>query len=97
MRKTSSRGASALIRALKPFETYGALRATLYDFDATGADYRFAPYKDEFYALPRPTYVVWSYRTPIAWYTNGQWVKPDIKYSTTTSKHQAKVPANGNS
>ena len=97
MEKVSSSKAMELIRSLTPFQTYGALRATLDDFDATEADYRFKPYKDEFYSLPRPTYVVWSYRTPIAWYTNGKWVKPNVRYSTTTSKHQGKVPAHGNS
>ena len=33
-------------------------------------------------------YVVKSYDTPIAWFTRGQWVIPDVKYSVTTSRHQ---------
>lgn len=41
------------------------------------------------------SYVIYSYNTPIAYlYTNNgysQWVVPDIRYSVTTSKHQAKV------
>lgn len=53
------------------------------------------------------TYVIYSYDTPIAWkqYVNPtshrhpgvrfdwveMWVMPDVRYSVTTSKHQAKV------
>ena len=33
-------------------------------------------------------YVVYSYGTPIAWFKNGDWTVPAIKYSSTTSKHQ---------
>ena len=33
-------------------------------------------------------YVVHSYATPIAWYANGVWTLPDIKYSPTTTRHQ---------
>ena len=39
-----------------------------------------------------PSYIVYSYGTPIAWYTSkGQWVIPSLKYSVTTSKHQSLV------
>lgn len=39
---------------------------------------------------PSVSYVVYSYATPIAWYSElqCQWVIPDVKYSVTTSKHQ---------
>lgn len=34
-------------------------------------------------------YVVWSFRTPIAWVLgDGSVVQPDVKYSLTTSEHQ---------
>jgi hypothetical protein len=36
----------------------------------------------------RPSYIVYSYGTPIAWYCDKGWFIPDTKYSTTTSKHQ---------
>ncbi|QBZ72290.1 hypothetical protein SEA_CIRCINUS_248 [Streptomyces phage Circinus] len=37
-------------------------------------------------------YVVYSYRTPIAWcLPSGDWVCPDTRYSVTTSRHQSKV------
>lgn len=34
-------------------------------------------------------YVVYSYGTPIAWYANGIWTMPDVRYSVTTSRHQS--------
>lgn len=47
------------------------------------------------------SYVVYSYRTPIAyrrvadWNRNGtanyEWIVPDVRYSVTTSKHQGRV------
>lgn len=55
------------------------------------------------YIKDRPDYVVYSYRTPIAWHTLGyvrkdgqswveeHWTLPDVKYSTTTSRHQGIV------
>ncbi|QIN94562.1 hypothetical protein PP460_gp014 [Streptomyces phage Muntaha] len=37
-------------------------------------------------------YVVYSYRTPIAWLTRtGVWVMPDTRYSVTTSRHQGRI------
>lgn len=35
-------------------------------------------------------YVVYSYGTPIAWHDDAlnEWVIPDVKYSSTTSRHQ---------
>lgn len=39
------------------------------------------------------TYVVWSYRTPIAWFDHIRqtWVTPDVRYSVTTTNHQSIV------
>ncbi len=37
-------------------------------------------------------YVVFSYRTPIAWtysYQGNDWMIPDVKYSPTTTNHQS--------
>lgn len=34
-------------------------------------------------------YVVVSYATPIAWFANGMWRVPDVKYSHSTSRHLA--------
>ncbi|QKY79994.1 hypothetical protein PQD13_gp82 [Gordonia phage Clawz] len=35
-----------------------------------------------------PLYVVFSYRTPIAWRTHDRIVIPPVKYSATTTRHQ---------
>lgn len=36
-----------------------------------------------------PVYVVWSYRTPIAWVaSDGEVTIPDVTYSPTTTQHQ---------
>jgi hypothetical protein len=32
-------------------------------------------------------YAVYSYATPIAWFANGAWFVPNVKYSQTTSRH----------
>jgi hypothetical protein len=38
-------------------------------------------------------YVVFSYSTPIFWvHDDGERVRPDVRYSVTTSKHQGKCP-----
>lgn len=35
------------------------------------------------------TFIVYSYSTPIAWRRgDGNWIKPSVKYSVTTSMHQ---------
>jgi hypothetical protein len=41
------------------------------------------------YHQDRPTYVVYSYSTPIAWYGDRGWVMPPLKYSVTTTSHQS--------
>lgn len=59
------------------------------------------PTRDRFNAdmdAGKITYVVMSYGVPIAWRTRVhamfyEWAIPDIRYSNTTSKHQAKVKA----
>jgi hypothetical protein len=36
-------------------------------------------------------FVVYSYATPIAWYANGSWTVPPVKYSPTTSKQMTRA------
>lgn len=36
-------------------------------------------------------YVVFSYNTPVAWFYDGVWTVPAVKYSVTTSKFQGLV------
>ena len=38
-----------------------------------------------------PSYIIYSYNTPIAWYGKVGWVIPSVKYSSTTSRHQSLV------
>ena len=38
--------------------------------------------------LDKPFYIVYSYSTPIAWFSDKGWFIPEVKYSVTTSKHQ---------
>jgi hypothetical protein len=33
-------------------------------------------------------FIIYSYGTAIAWFKNGEWQIPNLKYSVTTSKHQ---------
>lgn len=45
-------------------------------------------YATELSAVDGPMYVVYSYRTPIAWRTDERIVIPKVKYSGTTTRHQ---------
>jgi hypothetical protein len=42
-------------------------------------------------SVKRADYVIWSYSTPIAWRTDGEWHAPEVKYSVTTSRHQGRI------
>lgn len=37
------------------------------------------------------TYVVWSYKTPIAWFTGKEWYVVKQRFSVTTSRHQGRL------
>ena len=39
----------------------------------------------------KPSYVVKSYNTPVAWYGEKGWVVPDVRYSRTTSRLQGGI------
>ena len=44
------------------------------------------------FQVDRPTYVIFSYATPIAWRrADGTWATPVASYSATTSGHQGKA------
>lgn len=40
---------------------------------------------------PELDYIVWSYRTPIAWHSRNGWTMPHETYSVTTSKQQGRI------
>lgn len=50
------------------------------------------PYKSELKAIvdEREVYVVFSWKTPIA-YFDGEWTIPDVYYSPTTKHHQSVI------
>lgn len=92
MAQTTLREVPALWRSRTPFRgnsisattdrpaTLGQLPA---DWQTT---YRYQEMRDEI------VYTVLSYNTPIAWVLrDGTEVKPPVKYSVTTSKHQGRL------
>lgn len=93
-------GPDGLLAKLIPFDSKGAMWARRYDgthsVDSLGnypdnySSFMDRRYDDsgKFVELG-PLYVVYSYRTPIAWVTGfGKVVVPDHKYSVTTTHHQ---------
>ncbi len=90
MQRLTTRG-PATARAIanrEDFKTSGALRSGRY---WSGAGLLSGAEADLFYAA-KPSYVVYSYATPIAWWTeeNG-WHKVGQKFSVTTSRHQGNL------
>ncbi len=72
----------------EPFTTHGALEGVCMPSYVTLGQLPSA-YHD---SARKAHYVVYSYRTPIAWYVPSVgWVMPDTRYSVTTSKHQGKI------
>lgn len=43
------------------------------------------------HGLDDAIYVVYSYNTPIAWFSGGTWYYPEVKYSRTTTHHQSQT------
>ncbi len=79
------------LAAREPFTTYGnfrAVRGAPWDIGRLPDPYR-AQYLDA-WSHDRITYTVISYRTPVAWVLDdGTVVIPPLKYSRTTTGHQA--------
>jgi hypothetical protein len=72
----------------EPFTTGGALKGVCMP---SSVSYGQLPsqWRD---SASKAHYVVYSYRTPIAWYVpNVGWVMPHERYSVTTSRHQSKI------
>lgn len=88
------------LRERRAFATRGALRGVLRpEEDSPGyLSVKFPAAASLWRAdLPKIDYVVYSYRTPIAYHVAGpnynEWIYPDVSYSRTTSKHQSKIKA----
>jgi hypothetical protein len=79
------------LRERESFSTSGALRGV--SGVARHVGYTLGSLPSEYAdSVPTADYVVYSYRTPIAWHMpSGEWVCPDTRYSVTTSRHQSKV------
>jgi hypothetical protein len=95
VKKISSRDrrVAEMIRDLQPFETYGALRATEHDGSYMYTGY-LRGYDAEVYSKHKNyiRYVVWSYSTPIAWWSPAYgWHKVRQTFSVTTSRHQGQL------
>lgn len=72
------------------FKTGGALAGYSRETDRIASTGRLPhEYHESFY---RSTYRVYSYVTPIAWWSEEDgWTIPDVSYSVTTSRHQHKA------
>jgi hypothetical protein len=89
MIRTTTGDAHRAIAALAPFTTSGALsgRTPYGEHFGPWDDGRLpGQHRDSFLAS---TYAVFSYVTPVAWVTDGEWVIPSTRYSLTTSRHQS--------
>lgn len=89
MTRVATSRSAGLIAARQSFRTSGALQgATATAYVSTG---RLPAEWHE--SLGRADYVVTSYATPIAWHIPGEgWVRPEVRYSRTTSRHQGLCP-----
>ena len=94
--RTTTRNATMIARAIKngeDFNTSGALKGIANPWWIESGRMNIA-YAKAMYAARDNIgidYVIYSYGTPIAYRANGEWITPDAKYSTTTSKHQGTI------
>lgn len=92
MSKISTRGMAVqtAIASRDTFTTHGALHARERDARIAGAVGELPFEYVEKFNAELPTYVVFSYATPIAWWSAAHgWTIPAVKYSATTSRHQS--------
>ena len=92
MTTISSRDYQSIAKAIsedKSFKTYGSLRG-IYCPEGSPWSWGRLDY-DHRATVKDADYVIYSYQTPIAWRTQGQWIQPAARYSVTTSKQQSTV------
>lgn len=95
---TRSRRTAEAIRDREDFRTSGAMYGeSTGSLGAWDSGYLSGPDLDQFRLdMTFVDYVVWSYRTPIAWHVrdnegNERWHVVGEKFSSTTSKHQSNL------
>lgn len=86
--KANLRTVHAFVERRVPFDCNGTLTGKKTDAgtgqlpDGWRQTFRNAVNAADFFA-------VYSYATPIAWFANGEWTTPEVKYSPTTSRHMS--------
>lgn len=93
--KIGTRDFRSIARAMgngEDFRTHGSLHGGPAARTLTSWDMGQLP--REFYSRAMfADYIVWSYSTPIAYWQDGEWVVPEVRYSVTTTRQQATVRA----
>lgn len=83
---------SAPLRDRSPFRTHGSMHGTT---DPIGHGRLPREFWSSFDAATHGNatgYAVYSYATPIAWWSpEDGWTMPEVRYSVTTSKHQGRI------
>lgn len=92
--KATRNNADQFIRAREDFKTGGALsgrnRNPGYEYSGYLESKTDRETVERFHASD---YAVFSYQTPIAWWSEDRgWERPEVRYSPTTSHHQGKCP-----
>lgn len=91
--KTTAHRAHVLISARQDFKTGGAIRGANTSIPDLPYGHQLPEEWREPYLTSGATYVVWSYATPIAWWSEESgWTRPEVRYSPTTSHHQGQCP-----
>lgn len=91
----SAKTVNTIVRAIRDMEPFN-VNGTLFGSKDTGTRGNLSgdalkAYESQVLTSSAP-YVVYSYRTPIAWHTpESGWVIPADRYSNTTSNHQSRI------
>jgi len=83
--RISTRKISEPISRKEPFTTHGAVRGVVPRGITTGVGSLPVEFHGDFWGAE---YVVYSYDTPILWFRDGTWYRPDVYYSNATRHHQ---------
>lgn len=97
VKKATRNNADQFITARQDFKTSGALsghnRNPGYEYSGYLESKTDRATVERFHASE---YAVFSYQTPIAWWSEAKgWERPEVTYSPTTSHHQGKCPRTG--